>query len=742
MAPASAPSAPFTLAELSAAADIPLALSQAVPLMSGFFDQWRGQVDPLPPPSFHTNNPALADAMRYLLAMQAPSGSEDWMNFQAAVTINTLTMGPTGQLIGLPPTINGMMALTLEPGNTFQVGNDVLVNMTAIPINAIQNSDQSATVKELINANNQLMQGLINANALNNYILLTMEQAETHRHLLGHLYLPEPVQAQVSTENTELLKKLGLDSQALGVDSKARAMLEQVNEVLKDGDGLVVVYPSDIGVASAASLQSLATHAESMGLSPIHLGPVDDMFGISEELEDRVNNELSIKMPGKSKMEALAKKPLTQKRYLSAVDGLDNLLDKALVLRGKHGRHGTPWPEGTTFLESGVYYKQDTRSPEEKAADSVGERLPVPEPTKFLLSSGLVKTFSMVVLGLAAVGLILRSLSGRARKTTLEKELKPQRLPLLYLVQPEFFSAFLKALRLMTRIVTGNVGDLVGKHPQLGQQLLDLQQLMDKGIKLESLKGQPSKIPDSLKIPLNILIWIKDTLRKIPFFEEFLIWRGINLDSLQPELLMLINEFIKIEAVTWHFAKQAHMLSQVEMRADGLPEQLVRNLTTSRAEAKSILSAANQELAQLRLKTQPTAGELARISKLSTLMADMIFARRYQGALQQMDKNYSSFLLVKMIRMLLRELDRKDVNADYRTGVLEVLSLLEPLNLESIQIRTKAGLRVINIPAMLMENKSLLAQMLFNNHYDFLYMDGEAIPMPTPGQQLKAIWAA
>ncbi|MCK5218154.1 tetraspanin family protein, partial [bacterium] len=612
----------------------------------------------------YTNDQHLAAA----LGDRGSISGETGLGNLGDVKINILPVDPkTGQLIGLPDPITGIVALTLEPGSGIPVVQSpeetgVLVDMIAIPIDGIPNSIDSATVQALITQSNQWQRELIKPDAFNDYILLTPGQAQTNYNLLHHYY--QPIQCLVNIENTDFLEQLNLqDLPVEPQDHKARVMLEQVNQVLKKG--LLVVYPSDIGkgFAAAASLRSMAKAADEMGLSPISLGPVDDMFGGSEQLKNLVKKKLSTEMPGKSALEKYAKEPLTEDQYMSFVAEVASF-DQALVLGPK--MHGTWWEVKNIFTPSAarnyILSPNGTRWPGRRV-ESAGEILPE-DPTNFQSSKGMAKTFSVVVLGLAAGSLILRVLSRRVSKTALDEELKSQRLPIFQVMT---HPSFIKALRLMARIITGNVGDLVGKHPLLAQQLADLQRIMDEGGNLEDLRSQPSKIPDSLKISLHLLIWIKNVLRKIPLFEEFLIWRGINLDSLQPELLMLVNEFIKIEAVTWYFTKQAHMRNQVVMRADGLPGELVKNLTISRAEAGSILSAANQELAQLRLKTRPTAGELARISELSTLIADMIFARRYQMLLQRMDKNYSPLLLARMIRTLLRELDRNGVTEEYRT---------------------------------------------------------------------------
>ena len=145
-------------------------------------------------------------------------------------------------------------------------------------------------------------------------------------------------------------------------------------------------------------------------------------------------------------------------------------------------------------------------------------------------------------------------------------------------------------------------------------------------------------------------------------------------------------------------------------------------------------------MAQLLQTTEPARVEQTRISDLRTQVRDLSFAIKYQRTLQQMDKNFSPRLLRRLIFTLLRELSRRDISPEYRTGVLEVLSWLEPPNQEAVQISTEAGIRTITLPGMLMQTPFLLENMLFI--YDLYKLDGEPVPVPAQNRILRAANAA
>jgi hypothetical protein len=344
--------------------------------------------------------------------------------------------------------------------------------------------------------------------------------------------------------------------------------------------------------------------------------------------------------------------------------------------------------------------------------------IPALVETPFVAAKGWARRFSIAALTIAALTLFVRSLKNLNSPFD-GKGFKGERLPIIPIMM---HPSFIRALRLMARIATGNYGDREIQDPLVRRQLADLRLLEAQGGRLADLKADSAEIPRSLRYTLTHLIWLKNFLEKIPLLNAFLKFRGIQLDTLDPELLMLVNEFLSMEGVAWYFAKQTYMLKQIEARRAVMDPTLWNMLMLSPQDLQAAQQAAR--------KGQP-----------EEIIRDLHFARRFQKQIALMDKDSSPRLVRGLLTILMGQLSRKDVSDSYVDSILQIISLVDPDNGLAVQMTAVRDGQVktlfMNLP-LILKNSPVHLEMFMRN-FPLLY-DEKGRPIVAP--ELNHIYSA
>ncbi len=693
------------------------------------------------------------------------------------------------QKVGMPSSgsVNGMIALTPQEGTPTLTGivypngrvgvpTEVMgVSLNQVPAESIPQSirDQSDALKR----------SLMNGNEFNDMLLLSAAQSRDAaiRDLLGNSF--KPVQVVVDTTALDLLQTLlgaMQFAQLQNLLNMIRAQDAQIKSAFKDGAKVVPVATENISretveaaakavahgnvvvFGSSASsvettlfgLNGLSEAAKAQGMIADHLGALDllaentagrdgeNVLDALDAMELRGSTRLNTALGDRSAVSSLAGRALSQAQKDLFAEELKST--DQVVFMSKDRYHGTAWGQQdrlgreTPAALLVIAYNKGKGVPGQKMA-AAGKMIPEFKKTPFLGSKGWVKTFSMLALGVASLTLVGRSL--RQVNLPLTKGFKAQRLPLLPIMT---HPSFLKALRLMARIIVGNYGDREVVDPVLRQQLADLRQLDLSKIDLNTLKQ--SETPESLRYVLGHLVWVRNFLTNLPFFQAVMKLRGIQIETLNPELLMLVNEFTQMQSVTWYFAKRTYLLKQIEARKSVMDETLWNFLMSTPAELVTASKDRAEEVKNLVQKAQLSESEVARVKVLRMELKHLRFAKRFHEVLNQIDADTTQTprLVKSLISKLVIQLSREDATEKYRDSVLQVLSLIDPDNQITVMMTTVRDGQIknvyLNIPEIL-RNSPVYLEMFLRN-YPLYDSKGRPIVAPERNRIVSALQAA
>lgn len=312
---------------------------------------------------------------------------------------------------------------------------------------------------------------------------------------------------------------------------------------------------------------------------------------------------------------------------------------------------------------------------------AVGERVKEVSTTAYLQMRGAKRILSAIALGYAVARLSGEALKdyagGTARNINRIRE-----IPIFTVILP----TFVKALRIMMDIVLGRFGANQVADPYLLNQLEALKKLATE---VNLAEKSIEQIPAETRRNIPYLLWLQRILTN-PWFKMIVRLQGLDPNDLNPELYLLIRYFQDMKAVGWYFAPGSFIQNQLNTRSD-LPKNLV---------------------------------------------ADLGADGNFQHALRQLDKNPGQWRMSKVMRLLIQKLDVKDATAEYRLGVLRILSIMDPTHQTVVQaydtdvdmVINDAKLTIVYLPTKVLETPILLEGVL--KHFVLYYQNGKKVLAP------------
>jgi hypothetical protein len=707
--------------------------------------------------------------------------------------------GPTGgvstageNMAAIQTRLNGAPGTTgmVYPNASGEVGRiGIPLQVVGVPLNQLL---PGSVPQDILNRSNALKSALVNGAEFGDMLLLTRDQvmsAEVQGLLGNYDQGSNLVQVQVDANAAGLLQtQLGAQGyqQVLALRKLIEAQAAQLKKAFAAGvkavpvaldtlsadtmkklaaslaAGNLAVFGSSASslISKMAAFPGLSEIARTTGLATEHAGnsrmlaetTAPDSFlteGL-DLLEEAGAGRLNEVSSDAVRLSALAGHPMTAAQAAEFTDLL-KLQDQVLYL-SKNRSHGEAVEVKTVLTSSLALVElvdkaKGTRNAERLFAGA--EPIPETAETKFLKAQpGLERTFSMLALGVAATRLIWRTLFGKDSLLK-AKGFKAQRLdPIAVMTHP----SFIRALRLMARIITGNYGTREIQDPLLRQQLADLTKLESQlaaenklgGEKktLVDLVGSP-QVPASLRYALTHLAWLRPRLQWLNTVFK------INLEDLNPEMLMLVNEFLSMEGVTWYFAKQTYMLQQIAAHEKVMDPLLWKFLMLTPQAVQAEREQRNRERLELRTLANPTAAQAERLKQLTVESRDLLFVKHFQDQLARMDKDNNPRLVKSLIWTLLGQLSRKDIAAQdadrYTDSILTIISLIDPDNRVAVQMTEvregEVKTLVFNLPLILKNSPIHLES--FMRYFPLLYDEkGRQIMAPERNRIISALQAA
>ncbi|NTV51479.1 MAG: hypothetical protein HGA76_00495 [Candidatus Firestonebacteria bacterium] len=539
----------------------------------------------------------------------------------------------------------------------------------------------------------------------------------------------------------------GAQAVSVALDTLSPNVFKQLAaSLVGQGNNKLLVFGSGASsmLSKEAAFSGLSAIGKNLGLATTHAGSTQ---ALAEEVwESSLTRDLDLleaamNAQGTQQFEDLSELTTLAGRQLSKAEAREFTehlgVQDSVICFSTNAGHARGVEQGKSQLSNFSGFQQlleDARATDNPDRVYAGaEAIPEKMQTKFLTFKGFQRFFSWLALGVAAFTLTARSL-WRAGSVLDAKGFKAQRLPIFSIV---IHPKFLTALYLMAKIVTGRYGN-DPQDPMLRQQLADLSKLektlREEGGRLEDLKVGDAKIPASLRYSFTHLVWLKNFLTKIRFM-DFLKFRHIDLNALNPELLMLVDQVLGMDKVAWYFAKQTYMLKQVEAHQE-LDPTLRGLFMLSSEDMKNERQRRVAELQELNALTNLEATQAGRIETLRRELRDLHFVRRFQDQLAKVDQSKNAAESARLVRSLLTtlvvQLSRKDVSPRYADSLLVLISLLDPDNQTLVQMTAvrerEVKTLILNMPDILRTSPMHLE--MFMRTFPLLYDDQGKQIMP------------
>jgi hypothetical protein len=677
--------------------------------------------------------------------------------------------------------LNGQLGTTAVVFANGQIG--VPLQVVGIPMKMLlSDATRPESFAESIARSNELKRTLVDASAYSNMLLLTRDQinAAEVRDVLGNFDEASNLvqvlvkgssdadgllRTQLGAQGYQRLQSLRrlIDSQAaqfksafaagakgvsVALDTVSADAMDKLSKALANGKLAIVGSSASSAQLKMSAFLGLSGIAESSGLVAEHVG---DMSLLAQQvapgspLTDQVDQiaDIAFGHAANSSASALANvagKPVTADQVAAFKDQTGALDEVAYFSTSRS--HGTALEERSRLTSDPgildiVVYNRGTR--ETGRLFNGAKNVPQLVETPFLASKSWAKTFSITALLLAGMSLVGRFL-GNLNTTLESKGFKGQRLPIIPIVT---HPSFIRALVLMRRIVFGNYGDRDIQDPLMRQQLADLRKMEADGKNLLGLETKGTETPASLRYTLPLLLKLKAWLSG-GVAALILKLLKVNLDTLNPELLMLVNAFLSMEGVTWYFAKQTYMLKQVEARKGVMDAGLWSALMRADDERKKAVQESVAKLQVLRNNPNRTAQEEKAMERLKVDVRDLKFANRFRDKIALMDKDNSPRLVKSLLTTLIGQLSREDASSSYKDSILQIISLIDPDNQITVQMTEVREGQVrnvfINLPQILRNSPEHLE--MFLRHYPLYDDKGHPITAPERNRIVSALQAA
>lgn len=197
-----------------------------------------------------------------------------------------------------------------------------------------------------------------------------------------------------------------------------------------------------------------------------------------------------------------------------------------------------------------------------------------------------------------------------------------------------------------------------------------------------------------------------------PIFKFLMRITGIrNIVPLYPELFVILSESQNMQSVMWYFAPAVTTrknMAELDNANQVLQENLTRSVETAREEMGRLRTQLQEQQAGAKQDYQA-------MNRINSQIKDRRFTLLLNRALDNLGRNNTNRNIRRLIRVLLKELARRDVeNAEgYQEDILKILSMLEPFQQVPVQIVLESGKKVqASIPASL-NDTVLRDQLLF-----------------------------
>jgi hypothetical protein len=373
---------------------------------------------------------------------------------------------------------------------------------------------------------------------------------------------------------------------------------------------------------------------------------------------------------------------------------------------------GTSWSQQPSLFSGDVYYRFKHGRNANKPLSEIAAWNPTIDASKLVKPTALSKITSAILLGIAMGVLLVETVIAFVQT----RDADGKRMPLsLLLKNRNTGQSFLT----MARVVFGSKRVLNQLSPMVKQQVSDMQSAVETmdALQVDELEQLPAEqLPQSLRYSIGQFTLFKNLLKGNQLVRMLRFLRAIpGVNRLLPELFVLLSQSNRMQNVMYYHASEMTLRKKFAEQQN-LPQTLRDNLRRSPQEAQSQLEQAEATLVQLEVAATP---DLAQIAALRTVIANLRLTVRVDTILTRIGKAKTArrkqtrtYFLTKI---LLAELSRRDVpkSEEYQTGVLQLLTMIQPFEQTAVQIRLASGTLVqTTLPAALYE--TVLRDKLIN----------------------------